>query len=125
MPSRGASSRRSYGEQRRTLIGTYHGDGVFVTVVVYEVPLGRCLVVEERQRMPGVVCDSQLCSVHIRPGRAFADAESRVLANGGALGSDAEALCGSPVARPLAAGMFSEYGLARFVHVPVRRAPDG
>lgn len=126
MPSRGASSRRRTGRQeRRTLIGTFCADGQFVTVAVYEVPLGRCLVVEQRQRVPGLVCESELYSEHIRPERAFAVAESRVLANGGALGADAEALCGSPVARPLAAGMFSEYGLARFVHVPAGRAGDG
>lgn len=124
MQSHGASSRRADRGRRRTLVGTYHGDGVFVTVAVYELPLGRCLVVEERQRIPGVMFESEWCSEHIRPGRAFATAQGRVLANGGALGSDAESLCGSPVARPLAAGMFSEYGLARFVHVPVGRTPD-
>lgn len=52
------------------------------------------------------VSESELCSEHIRPGRGFAAAESRVLANGGALGSDAEALCGSPVGpwRPASTG---------------------
>lgn len=117
MRSRGRSWRSDRGVS--SLVGTYQANGRYVAVRVCQpVAHSIALVFVERQRVPGVVCESELVSQHADALRAIRAAQAVVLAHGGSLQSNAEALGGSPVGKKLGQMMFTEIGLQRFVHVP-------
>lgn len=121
MRSRGRSW-RSDGEVG-ILVGTVQAEGGYVAVKVCR-PRNEPLayVVIERQRIPGVPCESRLAGHFVDVDAAVKAAQETVLAKGGSLHHSAEALGGSPVSSTLARSMFTEIGLRRFVHVPT---PEG
>jgi hypothetical protein len=90
--------------------------GRYVTVAVNVDQAERAHVVLERQRRPGAMRESagrELGSL----AAAVYQAEAHVLARGGWLGAEAEGLASSPVARDVAAAMFSPSQRGRFVHL--------
>lgn len=120
MRSRGRSWRS---DEVGVLVGTVQTGGGYVAVKVCR-PRSEPLayVVIERQRIPGMPCESRLAGHFADVDAAIKAAQETVLAKGGSLHQSAEALGGSPVTKTLARSMFTEIGLRRFVHVPT---PEG
>jgi hypothetical protein len=105
------------------LIGTCAPQGCYLTVAVERDEAERAWVVIEGQDRPGL-CSHRGRIEHSSLEEARRGAEMWVLARGGVLGAEAETLAGSPVAPQLAAAMFSQRGIGRFMHLPAAQAPD-
>ncbi len=103
----------------RLLVGTIPIDGGYVEVKVHR-DRGRefASIVLERQRVPGVPCELRVTRRAIGLELAIEGAKATVLAKGGRLADSAEALHCCRVPDALARSMFTEIGMARFVHVP-------
>jgi hypothetical protein len=104
------------------LIGTYLHQDSYVIVGVEFDHAERPGVVLERHDRPGVR-ERRARLLHESLGAALRQAESHPLSRGWVLGAEPPGLAGSPVGRELAESMFSQKGIGRFVHLPVRRGP--
>lgn len=120
MPSRARSWRRE--GDVRLLVGTIPIERGYVEVKVHR-ERGRrfASIVLERQRVPGVACEVSITDRAIGLELALEGARATVLAKGGRLADSAEALHCCRVPDALAKSMFTEIGMARFVHAPIPR----
>ena len=103
--------------------GTFQREGRYVSVSVRERHRSHFVIVEEHAPSPGRVECGRLIGWGSDLPKALRDAEAYVLSYGGLVGAEPEAICGSPVGETLARSMFTEIGMRRFLHVPVRARP--
>ena len=121
MPSRARSWRR-----REIAIGTLAlNDGYVLVKVVPTLggDFGEMLI--ERQLVPGVPAWKRSTGRVSALATAIQAAERTVLQMGGTLDESPEGLHGCRVPDALSKAMFSEYGMARFVHVGTPAPEEG